>query len=966
MPATMLTAAQIRQQFIDFFVERQAHTFVPSSPVVPLDDPTLLFTNAGMNQFKPIFLGQVDPDSEMGRLSRAANSQKCIRAGGKHNDLDDVGKDTYHHTFFEMLGNWSFGDYFKAEAIRWAWELLVEEWGLDPDRLYATYFEGDTMLGLDADREAYELWCDFLPPQRVLPGSAKDNFWEMGDTGPCGPCSELHYDGRSDAERAQTPGYNLVNRDHPDVVEIWNLVFIQFNRRAGGLDPLPAKHVDTGMGLERIVRVLQGKSSNYDTDAFAPLFARIKALCDAPEYTGSLEKPVDVAYRVLADHIRTLVFAITDGAEPSNEGRGYVLRRILRRGVRHGRQTLGVEKPFLCDLAPTVVETMGEFFPELKKDPEHVYGVIRDEEEAFGRTIDRGIALFEQAADRARGDSNVVEADDAFKLHDTFGFPIDLTQVMAEERGLGVDVPGFERLMEEARDRARAGGGKGEDAHPAGELPGDAVARLRALEVRPTNDEPKFDLKACRAAVRAIWNGADFDENVDASATGVDDRFGIVLDRTSFYAEMGGQVGDTGRISVVAPADAGARRNGNGEFAVEDTRIFGGYVLHVGRMVRGEIRVGDRVSAEVERGRRRSIMGNHTGTHLLNFAMRETLGEKVEQKGSLVAPDRLRFDFSHGQGVGGEQMERIESIVREQIGEDLPVCADTAPLPLAKRINGLRAVFGETYPDPVRVVSVGAPIGALLEEPESEKWRGLSIEFCGGTHVESTSEIGDFAVVEESAVSKGVRRVVALTGMPAKTALDTAGDIERRIGDAEALDDLGALEKAVSEIGALLERETLPVARRKRLTAMNESLAERVRAARKEAAREDRAAAVDEARSIAEQASGPAIVAELPGAGTDRQALLSGLDSLRSKRPDSALMLIGSDAEEGKVAIVANVPKGLIEKGLKAGDWVRAAAEACGGKGGGRPDSAQGGGTDPSKVKDAIKAAEAFAREKVG
>jgi alanyl-tRNA synthetase len=966
MPATMLTAAQIRQQFIDFFVERHGHAFVPSSPVVPLDDPTLLFTNAGMNQFKPIFLGQVDPDTEMGRLTRAANSQKCIRAGGKHNDLDDVGKDTYHHTFFEMLGNWSFGDYFKAEAIRWAWDLLVGEWGVDPARLYATYFEGDRALGLDADREAYELWCDLLPAQRVLPGSTKDNFWEMGETGPCGPCSELHYDGRSDEERAREPGYNLVNRDHPDVIEIWNLVFIQFNRQAGGLDPLPAKHVDTGMGFERITRVLQGKSSNYDTDVFAPLFARIRVLCDAPEYTGALEKPVDVAYRVLADHIRTLVFAITDGAEPSNEGRGYVLRRILRRAVRHGRQTLGVEKPFLCDLATTVVETMGEFFPELRKDPEHVYAVIRDEEEAFGRTIDRGIALFDQAAERARSHSDVVPAEDAFKLHDTYGFPIDLTQIMAEERGLMVDVAGFDRLMEEARERARAGGGRGEGAHPAGELPGDAVARLRALEVRPTNDEPKFELKACRGSVRAIWNGRDFDENVDASATSVEDRFGIVLERTSFYAEMGGQVGDTGRISVVSPVSPGSRRSGSGEFAVDETRMYGGYVLHVGRMMKGEIRVGDTVSAEVERGRRRSIMANHTGTHLLNFALRETLGGKVDQKGSLVAADRLRFDFSHGSSVGAEEMERIESIVREQIREDLPVCADTAPLALAKRINGLRAVFGETYPDPVRVVSVGAPIGALLSEPEAEQWRGLSIEFCGGTHVETTGEIGGFAVVEESAVSKGVRRVVALTGMPARAALEAARDLERRIGEAEKTEDSGALERAVSEIGGLIEGETLPVGQRRRLTAMLESLAERVKASRKQAAKEDRAAAVDQARSLAESAEGAAIVAELPGAGADRQALLGGLDSLRAKRPDSALMLLGSDAEEGKVAIVANVPRALIEKGLKAGDWVRVAAEACGGKGGGRPDSAQGGGTDPSKVGAAIEAAQAFARERVG
>jgi len=438
--AQQLTGAEVRRQFIEFFEQRASHTFVPSSPVVPHDDPTLLFTNAGMNQYKAIFLGQLSPDSPLAGIKRATNSQKCIRAGGKHNDLDDVGKDTYHHTFFEMLGNWSFGDYFKAEAIQWAWELLVDIWGVDPSRLYATYFEGNKAQGLEPDREAYDLWLKHLPAERIIPGNSKDNFWEMGDTGPCGPCSEIHYDGRSDEERAQSPGSVLVNQDNPDVIEIWNLVFIQMNRLGSGtLEPLPAKHVDTGMGLERLVRVLQGKNSNYDTDLFTPLFDTIQKVTGASPYTGSLTKPEDVAYRVLADHARTLTFAIADGAEPSNEGRGYVLRRVLRRAVRFGYQTLGVREPFLAKLVPTVVEIMGDAFPEIRAKQQFVIDVVTDEEAAFGKTLESGIRLFSDAAEQA-GATNILPAEAAFKLHDTFGFPIDLTILMAEERGMRVEI----------------------------------------------------------------------------------------------------------------------------------------------------------------------------------------------------------------------------------------------------------------------------------------------------------------------------------------------------------------------------------------------------------------------------------------------------------------------------------------------------------------------------------------------
>ncbi|MGP1310143.1 MAG: alanine--tRNA ligase, partial [Phycisphaerales bacterium] len=664
MSAHDFSVNTVRKQFIDFFVEKHAHRFTPSSPVVPHNDPTLLFTNAGMNQFKPIFLGQVEPGSEFDGLKRAVNSQKCIRAGGKHNDLEDVGRDTYHHTFFEMLGNWSFGDYFKAEAIEWAWELLTKVWGLDPERLYASYFQGDKSSGLDADKEAFNLWTRHLPESRILPFGMKDNFWEMGETGPCGPCSEIHYDGRSDEERAREPGWKLVNADDPRVLEIWNLVFIQFNRSETGLRPLPAKHVDTGMGLERITRVLQGRQSNYDTDAFTPFFDAIATLTGAPKYAGEMESVRDVAYRVVADHIRTLTFAITDGAVPSNEGRGYVLRRILRRAVVQGSQHLGAKTGFLSQLVPTVVDHMGGAFPELKKNPQRVMDVIRDEEESFGRTLDRGIAMFGDAAGRA-GSSKRIAAGDAFMLHDTYGFPIDLTQVMARERGMSVDIEGYEKLMQEARERSRAGG-KADSEKPIA-LSGDETAKLKHLSVKPTNDSFKYDVKPIRATVRAIWNGDDFDEEIVASGTSLEDRFGLVLDKTNFYAESGGQVGDVGSIRKFG--------GGNTRFEVEDTQAFGGYVLHIGRLRAGTLRVGDAVECDIDEDLRGPTMANHTATHLLNLALRAVVGGEVDQKGSLVAPDRLRFDFTAPGALSEEQVERAEEMVRDRIAANLPVHA---------------------------------------------------------------------------------------------------------------------------------------------------------------------------------------------------------------------------------------------------------------------------------------------------
>ncbi len=952
------TAAQIRQEYIDFFSERASHRFVPSSPVVPHDDPTLLFANAGMNQFKPLFLGQADPHGPLAGLTRAVNSQKCIRAGGKHNDLDDVGKDTYHHTFFEMLGNWSFGDYFKAEAIQWAWELLTQIWGLDPERLYATYFEGDPSQGLEPDREAYDLWCKYLPPARVLPGNVKDNFWEMGDTGPCGPCSELHYDGRTDAERAAVPGHDLVNRESPDLIEIWNLVFIQFNRTESGLSALPAKHVDTGMGFERIVRVLQGKTSNYDTDVFAPLFEAIRTICGAAPYGGDLASPVDTAYRVIADHIRTLTVAINDGAEPSNEGRGYVLRRILRRAVRYGRQTLGVEGVFLAKLVPTVIDALKGAFPELADDPARIEAVVRDEEEAFGRTLDQGLKLFENAAQGVK----TIGAEDAFKLHDTYGFPIDLTQLMAEERGLTVDTRGFEQRMAEARELSRSGGKASADNGLL--LTTDAVEHLRKLNVEPTDDFAKFEGKKCRARVEIIWNGTDFDENVVAAHTRPTDRFAVILDRTNHYAEMGGQVGDSGRMTVTRERRSGSNVPGGGEFVIEDTRAVGGYVLHIGRIAKGEIRSGDDVEIRLDAPKRKAVASNHTATHLLNLALRARLGEAVDQKGSLVAADRLRFDFNHKSAVSIDELADVEASVRKEIGENLEVNTQLVALEDGRAISGLRAVFGETYPDPVRVVSIGPSVDDLLADPSSDQWEGRSIEFCGGTHVARTGEVGDFLITAEEAVSKGVRRISAVTGEVALAATKLADRIESRIKGAGTL-DVKYLASEVGEIAGELERAPIPVSRKASLRQALAPLQAKIKETQKQAAGAGRERAVDAARELAQATDGDFIVGEIP-AGSDRAALLAALDAVRARRAGAAIMLISGDTESQKVSIVANVPDSLVKRGLKAGDWVREASKAVGGKGGGRPDAAQGGGTEPSKIPHAIDAAQSLAGQTIG
>src|SRR5687768_12082649 len=664
-----MESRQIRQQFIDFFVQRHGHTFVPSSPVVPHDDPTLLFTNAGMNQFKPYFLG-----TETAPWPRVANTQKCIRAGGKHNDLDDVGRSRRHHTFFEMLGNWSFGDYFKRGAIEMSWELLTKVFGIDPTRLHVTCFEGDEKNGVPRDTETAQLWKEIagLPDDHVHYFGA-DNFWEMGDTGPCGPCTEIYIDRTPD----RTGGKD-VNGDDPRVMEIWNNVFIQYNRNPDrSLTTLPAQHVDTGMGFERISQVLQDVDDNYAIDLFHPFWEKLSDLsgrkyaglypktnaADPAAEAASPQLRSDIAFRVIADHIRCLTFALTDGAVPSNEGRGYVLRRILRRAVRFGRQQLELRDPFMHSLVPVVIESMGGAFPELRRDPTRVSEFLREEEVSFGRTLDRGIELFEEAARRAK--SKTIGGDDAFKLYDTFGFPIDLTVVMAQERGMSVDMPRYETLMEEARKRSREGGKEG-DARLF-EIPPNVLAQLNEQQIKPTDDSAKFNAAPIGATVRAIWDGSkliDATHGAEAAGQGV----AVILDQTNFYAEMGGQVGDTGEL----------RSRDGAVMAVKTTRAAGGYVLHVGDMIESHLSVGDHVTATLE-GVRPRTEKNHTATHIANWALREVLGDPVQQKGSLVDPDKLRFDFSHGKSLADDEIARVEQLVNERIQLSPGVYAQVAP-----------------------------------------------------------------------------------------------------------------------------------------------------------------------------------------------------------------------------------------------------------------------------------------------
>ncbi len=951
------SAADIRREFIEFF-EQRGHTFVPGSPVIPYDDPTLLFTNAGMNQFKDVFLG-----TGTRPYVRAVNSQPCIRAGGKHNDLDDVGRDTYHHTFFEMLGNWSFGDYFKKDAIRWAWELLTEVWGLDKSRLHATYFEGDAAEGLGPDDEARALWASVtdIDPGHIHPGNKKDNFWEMGETGPCGPCSEIHIDLTPDKS-----GAALVNAGDARVIEIWNLVFIQFNRDAAGkLTPLPARHVDTGMGFERVTALLQGKSSNYDTDVFAPLFDAIREVTGARAYgeartsaePDGRPEMIDVSYRVIADHVRCLTFAINDGCVPDREGRGYVLRRILRRAVRYGWQYLNMHEPFLYKLVPAVVDSLGDAFPKLREKPAQIAEVIREEEESFDRTLERGIALFEQAAEVAVQDHHgEIRGEDAFKLHDTYGFPIDLTQIMAEEKGLTVDVAEYERLMEQARERARAGG-RGALA------PRELVNAELVTPLGATDESPKYETDELPARVIGIVR-IDEDGSVrllgEDEALDVGQQAGLVFDKTCFYAEQGGQVGDEGQIKTASV-----------RFDVEDTQRYADTIVHFGTLVMGNIRVGDELGLFVDR-RRDETRCNHTATHLLNWALRAVLGDHVQQKGSLVDPDKTRFDFSHPRALTPDEIERVEKLVNDRIAQDLPVHYEFVPQADALRIRGLRAVFGEKYPDIVRVLSIGAPVADLLEAPDNPAWRDVSIEFCGGTHVARTGEIEQFAIVAEEAVAKGIRRVVGVTGLAAQMATELgaglvaqAGKLLDAVRNASA-EEAAELGERVARLQRSLTSATLRVVDRAQLREIVSELQKTLKKQQKQQTAAARGALADTAAALLEAAepvgATKLVVGQAPNLPLEQLKVVA--DMVKQKA-GSAAVLLGIDAG-GKALLLAAMSHDLVKRGLKAGDLVRHVAPHVKGGGGGPPTLAQAGGKDPAGIPAALEAGKAWIMDKLG
>lgn len=962
---TSLSASEIRQKFIDFF-RRYEHQYVHSSSTIPLDDPTLLFANAGMNQFKPIFLNTIDPSHPMARLKRAANTQKCIRAGGKHNDLDDVGKDVYHHTFFEMLGSWSFGDYFKQLACKMALDLLTLEFGIPVERLYVTYFGGNADAGLEPDLECKQIWMDLgVEEARILPGSMKDNFWEMGDTGPCGPCSEIHYDriGGRDAS-------HLVNMDDPNVLEIWNLVFIQFNRESETvLKPLPKKSIDTGMGLERLVSVLQNKMSNYDTDLFLPYFEAIQKGTGARSYTGKVgaedEDGIDMAYRVLADHARTITIALSDGGRPDNTGRGYVLRRILRRAVRYSHEKLGAQRGFFASLVDVVVESLGEAFPELKKDPDMVKDIINEEEAQFLKTLSRGRRILDRKI-MSLGDCKTIPGDTAWLLYDTYGFPLDLTSLIAEEKGMGVDLAAFEEEKKAAQLKSQ-GKGAGDEDHIMLDI--YAIEELRNKNVPATDDSPKYKytsddkgdyaFEPASATVLALRRDRAFCEEVTTGQ-----ECGVLLDQTTFYAEQGGQTFDEGYM--LRENDSADDRM---EFTVKNTQVRGGYVLHIGT-VYGTLKVGDSVTLHVDEARRRPIMSNHTATHILNFALRGVLGE-ADQRGSLVAPDRLRFDFTAKGALSTGEVRRTEEIACAMIRDAKPVYAMDAPLAEAKAIQGLRAVFDETYPDPVRVVSIGLPVQDLLDDPNSAAGSLTSIEFCGGTHLQNSGHAAPFVIVSEEAIAKGIRRIVAVTGAEAQKAQRKADTLRQGLA---ALGDKVKQQSTPNkdiqkEIADMTESIGTAVISQWQKDEMRESL----KGLKKIMDDLDRNYKADIQKRVLEKTKeeieknpNQALLIMEMEPGASAKALNESLKLLKTNSPQTAAMLFTVDPDAGKITCLCQVPQEVANRGLKASEWVQELCPLMDGKGGGKDMSAQAAGRNTECVKEVLQMANDFARLKLG
>ena len=862
-----MTSKEIRKKFTDFFASK-GHTVVPSAPMVVKNDPTLMFTNAGMNQFKDLFLGNAQAKDK-----RVADSQKCLRVSGKHNDLEEVGHDTYHHTMFEMLGNWSFGDYFKKEAIEWAWELLTEVYKLPKDRLYATVFEGYAPDGLEMDQEAKEIWKRFLPEDHIIPGNKHDNFWEMGDTGPCGPCSEIHIDLRDEKEIAQIPGRDLVNQSHHLVIEIWNLVFMQFNRKANGeLEPLPEKHVDTGMGLERLCMALQGKKSNYDTDVFTGMINAISSLSGV-KYDPDTQ--VGVAMRVIADHIRAISFSITDGQLPGNVKAGYVIRRILRRAVRYGYTFLGLKEPFLCRLVPQLISDMGEAYPELKAQETLVTKVIKEEEEAFLRTLDKGIRLMDNIMEKA-GSKGVISGEDAFTLYDTFGFPIDLTELIAAEHGFTVDMDGFNVELGKQKERAR---------------------NATAVE--------NGDWVELKSFTSCEFLGYD---TVQAEATLMKYRtvkaknkemLQLVFDRTPFYGEMGGEVGDTGNI--VSPS--GER------IAIVNTLKENGLTVHIAERIPAAL--DGKFTLTVDAGRRQSISNNHSCTHLLHQALREILGTHVEQKGSFVCDKYFRFDFSHFEKLSEEEISKVEKRVNELVRSNNPLVENREASMEEAKAMGAMALFGEKYGDKVRVVKFGD-----------------SIELCGGCHTSATGNIGLFKIKAESAVAAGIRRIEAVTGAEAEAMVDA---MQETIKNARAMfNNVPDLNSAIKK--ALEENESC----RKQL---------------EEIAKEKTVALKKDLLSKAVEKNGrKLIIVE----GECDPAMLRNAALLLQKETSNTALAAAFQAG-GKPQLMLMYSADLVASGKNAQMDIKAAAQCIQGGGGGQNALATAGGRNIAGLKDALE-----------
>ncbi|UCE20130.1 MAG: alanine--tRNA ligase [Gemmatimonadota bacterium] len=876
-----MTSSEIRQSFLDFFAKKD-HKILPSAPVIPEADPTLLFTNAGMNQFKDIFLGMAKRTH-----TRVANTQKCIRVSGKHNDLEEVGRDTYHHTFFEMLGNWSFGDYYKEEAILWAWELLTEVWRLPKEKLWATVFREDD--------EAARLWTRVtdIPADRVLRFDEKDNFWEMGEVGPCGPCSEIHFDRGEAFCDAEDPDHTCgVNSGCARYIELWNLVFIQYNRdESGTQSELPAKHVDTGAGFERIVSVLENSTSNYDTDLFRPITDEISDITGKSYADGQTES--DVAFRVLSDHVRALSFAIADGAMPSNEGRGYVLRRILRRGARFGR-ILDMHEPFIYRLVSPLVDVMGQAFPEIKERHQHIARVIQAEEENFGRTLDRGIAIFEERAQKVlQAGKTVFPGEDAFLLHDTYGFPLDLTQLMAREKGLTVDENTFESDMERQKELSKKGQKE--------------IIQVTSETPIQSQEFVGYDNIESEAEVILMSKGNAFVEEAHQG-----EEVDIELDNTPFYGEYGGQVGDTGTLSA----------EGLEVEIIDAQRAGKDRIVHQGRIKNGQLQKGRKVLATVDLSRRKAIARNHTATHLLQAALRHVLGDHISQAGSLVAPDRLRFDFTHYAAMTDEEIEQVESIVNRRIIENLPVSTTIKDFDEAKK-GGAIALFGEKYDEHVRVVEAG----------------DFSAELCGGTHVGATGEIGLFLITSESAVAAGVRRIEALTGEGAylfSKKRNTDLEIVARLLKANPSDVKNRVEKIIRHQKEL------------------EDEVQKLRLKQSDLFFEDLINRAVELEGIK--------IATAEVETQDIDSLRKMADILRDKL-GSGVGVLGTAFGEKVTFIVVVTDNVIRERGLKAGEIVKRVAKITGGGGGGKDRLAQAGGKDPAKLKEALSQAPAIVKE---